>query len=244
VLLVHSSNFALRGFVEKPSVSALSKALPQRIVCIVDQGSGSTQEGLDSEPSVSSLLRAGADLVCFSGDKILGGPQAGLIVGRADLIGLLAKHPLMRAFRPGKTILSLLEASLAAKLRGNERQGPFAAQAALRLSAEKGMKTLRVLGRKILRLIPQDFKAGIRLTQTHATLGGGSTPDETMPSLALRLSSSHSARAVTSALRQAPVPLVARIEDESVLIDLIALADEDPRLIAQTIVFALTKEAP
>lgn len=250
VLLVHSSNFAIRGFTEKPSLSALSKALPEHVLRIVDQGSGCTLEGLESEPSVASLLRSGADLVCFSGDKILGGPQAGLIVGQADLIAILSKHPLMRAFRPGKIILSLLEATLLAKLCGGEvptmeagdigvRASRSAVQRALGLSAEPGLKTLRALGKKIAAGIPKDR---VKLMPSRATLGGGSTPDQTIPSLALRLTPRKSAQELSTALRQALPPLVSRIEEEQVIIDLIALADENPKTLADTIVFALKKE--
>ena len=250
ILLVHNSNFALRGFTEKPSLSALSKALPPTILRIVDQGSGSTTEELESEPSAAGLLRAGADLVCFSGDKLLGGPQAGLIVGRADLIATLSRHPLMRAFRPGKIILSLLEATLLAKLGGGAPSVPetsasgiaalgSAAQKALALSAEPGLKTLRSLARKITRTLPKDR---IALLRSRGALGGGSTPDQTFPSLALGISPLRSAESLSAGLRQAPLPLVARIENEKIIIDLITLADEDPRQVADTIAFALEHE--
>ncbi|MCE1157697.1 MAG: L-seryl-tRNA(Sec) selenium transferase [Spirochaetia bacterium] len=250
ILLVHSSNFVLRGFTEKPSLSALSKALPPTILRIVDQGSGSTTEELESEPSAAGLLRAGADLVCFSGDKLLGGPQAGLIVGRADLIATLSRHPLMRAFRPGKIILSLLEANLLAKLGGGAPSVPetsasgiaalgSAAQKALALSAEPGLKTLRSLARKITRTLPKDR---IALLRSRGALGGGSTPDQTFPSLALGISPLRSAESLSAGLRQAPLPLVARIENEKIIIDLITLADEDPRQVADTIAFALEHE--
>ena len=246
ILLVHSSNFALRGFVEKPSLSALDKALPKGILRIVDQGSGILAENLGSEPSAANLLRSGADLVCFSGDKILGGPQAGLVLGRADLIALLARHPLMRAFRPGKTVLSLLEASLKAMLKTEGRNDPDAilgaAETALRLSAEPGLKTLRAMGRRILRRIPKDYRDRIRLMPSRATLGGGSTPDETIPSLALQISPLRSARTLAEKLRRAPLPLVARIEDESVIVDLMALAGEAPGDIAETLGLAMAKE--
>jgi L-seryl-tRNA(Ser) seleniumtransferase len=246
-LLVHSSNFALRGFTEKPSLSELSKALPEDILRVVDQGSGSTVEGLESEPSAGSLLRSGADLVCFSGDKILGGPQAGLIVGRADLIAILSKHPLMRAFRPGKTILSLLEACLLAKLGGGEvstldtgkisaRASRSVAQRALELSAEPGLKTLRALSRKIAAGIP---KGRIKIITSRATLGGGSTPDQTIPSLALRIKPLNSAQELSTALRQAAPPLVSRIEEEHIIIDLITLTDENPKTVAAVIAYAL-----
>mgnify|MGYP000986576698 FL=1 len=117
-----------------------------------------------------------------------------------------------------------------------------AARIALRLSAESGLATLRAFGRSVLRRLPQGIKARIRLTPSRATLGGGSTPDETISSLALRISPIRSAAALAENLRRAPLPLVARIEDQAVVVDLMALAGEASRDIAETLAFAMAKE--
>jgi L-seryl-tRNA(Ser) seleniumtransferase len=274
VLVVHSSNFALRGFAERPLLSRLAKALPSGLPLVVDQGSGATGEALPEEESVQRILKSGASLVCFSGDKILGGPQAGLVVGRADLVARLARHPLMRCFRPGKTILSILEEVLIERLgreagRGGAAGAAGAAKAtkaagaaeaagateipgvagtagatcaerALSRTVPGKLSELRAFGHRILRTLPRDRAS---LVASRATLGGGSTPDEFLASAAISLSPLRSASRLARALRSASVPLVARIEGEKVIVDLLALADEDPRLIASVIAEAFALEA-
>ncbi|GAI79620.1 unnamed protein product [marine sediment metagenome] len=120
VLLVHNSSFKIHGFAHKPTTFAIADTIPQRLILAVDQGSGTTTESIPGERRVSSYLQGGAHLVCFSGDKVLGGQQAGLIVGRQDLIRTIAPHPLMRVVRSGKTIHSLIEDRLVRKLTGRE----------------------------------------------------------------------------------------------------------------------------
>jgi L-seryl-tRNA(Ser) seleniumtransferase len=108
VLTVHASNFRIRGFTGRPGIRELADHLPEGVLLVVDQGSGTTTERIPGEHSVSHYLSSGADLVSFSGDKVLGGPQAGFIVGGSELIRTLTRHPLNRVFRPGKTIYSLM----------------------------------------------------------------------------------------------------------------------------------------
>ena len=117
-LVVHSSNFRIRGFTEKPPLERLARVLPKDVILAVDQGSGALAEGVRGEQAAGRCLEDGAHLVCFSADKLLGGPQAGLIAGRSDLIQALSRHPLHRIFRPGKTVLSLLEECLVRRLNG------------------------------------------------------------------------------------------------------------------------------
>jgi L-seryl-tRNA(Ser) seleniumtransferase len=270
VLVVHSSNFALRGFTERPLLSKLAKALPQGLPLVVDQGSGATGEDVAEEESIQKIVRSGASLVCFSGDKILGGPQAGLVVGKADLVARLAKHPLMRCFRPGKTILSILEEVLierlgrgagrgeaagatgdygatrgpgatgAAGATGKPGSGSTCAERALARATPAGQSAIKAFGRKIMKSLPRERAS---LVASKATLGGGSTPDEFLASAAISLSPLRSASRLARALRSASLPLVARIEGEKVIIDLLALADEDPRLVASVIAEALALEA-
>jgi L-seryl-tRNA(Ser) seleniumtransferase len=130
VLMVHSSNFRIRGFTARPSIRELAPSLPEDVLMVVDQGSGTTTERIPGEQSVSHYLKSGAHLVSFSGDKVLGGPQAGFIVGKEELIQTLARHPLNRVFRPGKTIFSLMEEALIARLN---RTAPPPVEAVLNL---------------------------------------------------------------------------------------------------------------
>ena len=119
VLSVHRSNFAVRGFTSQPSLSEIKKILPSDAFLFVDQGSGTLTEDIRGETRVSKTLRDGADLVSFSCDKVLGGPQAGIISGRVDLIRRLESNQLYRVFRPGKTVYSLLEEILVRKVNGS-----------------------------------------------------------------------------------------------------------------------------
>jgi L-seryl-tRNA(Ser) seleniumtransferase len=193
VLVVHSSNFRIRGFAESPSVESLARALPPDVILAVDQGSGAITEELPGEERVGRLLKAGAQLVCFSADKLLGGPQAGLIVGRRDLLETLSRHPLNRVFRPGKTVVSLLEEFLVRRLNG-ELAG--AAQTALGLREQE----LRRRGRSLLRgLDPRRA----RLVPSVLTPGGGSAPDESFPSVAIELAGE---AAAASAAAEHPAP--------------------------------------
>ena len=241
VLVVHSSNFALRGFTERPILSRLAKALPPGLPLVVDQGSGAAGENLPGEASIQSLVRSGASLVCFSGDKILGGPQAGLIVGKAELVKQLALHPLMRTFRPGKTIFSILEAVLVERLGETSSPEPTTAvERAQAKAAEPGLAVLKAFGRKVLRSLPGDR---VKLIASKATIGGGSSPDEFVPSIAISLTPLRSAERLAKALRNGSTPIVARIEKEAVLLDLLTLADEDSRLIVSLISEALAVEA-
>ncbi len=212
-LVVHTSNFRVRGFTEKPALENLARALPKDVILAVDQGSGALAEGVRGEQAARSCLEAGAHLVCFSADKLLGGPQAGLIAGRADLIQTLSRHPLHRVFRPGKTVLSLLEECLVRRLNGSAGAGE-----ALSLSLEE----LQRRGRRVLRGVD----AGrARLVPAAMTPGGGSAPDEDYPSLAVELSGD--ARALLARLREWDTPIIGTIAEDKVLLNLAAVLPEE-----------------
>jgi L-seryl-tRNA(Ser) seleniumtransferase len=230
VLLVHTSNFALRGFSSKPGPAAVVAALPASIPVIVDQGSGCAFERIPGERQVGDYIDAGCTLVCFSADKLLGGPQAGIVAGRADLVARLARHPLYRAFRPGKMVYSLLERVLVERLNGEA--GP--AGRAIAMPVEELKKTAR----KIRSKLP---KGVATLVDTRAASGGGSGPDEFFDSIGLSITSPSSAAMLQAALRKAPVPLVAMIRNGAVLVDMATLAGEDPMDVVATISWALER---
>ncbi|TFG82708.1 MAG: L-seryl-tRNA(Sec) selenium transferase [Spirochaetales bacterium] len=232
VLVVHTSIFALRGFTRRPSQAELVKALPPGLPVIVDQGSGCIDEEIPGETPAAAYLKAGCALVCFSGDKLLGGPQAGIIAGRADLVAILREHPLYRAFRPGKTIYSLLERALVARLNGEP--GPAGS------ARERSIDDLKKLARKIRSKLPD---GSARVVDSEAASGGGMGPDEAFPSIALALSSTASTELLASALRRAAAPLVGIVRNGEVQVDMAALAHEDPALIAATIEWGLEKSA-
>lgn len=225
VLVVHTSNFRVRGFTEKPRLAELAVALPPRVILAVDQGSGTTSERLPGETGVSTLLEQGAKLVCFSGDKILGGPQAGIIAGKADLVRALSAHPLMRAFRPGKTVYALLEQCMVDRLNKTDAG---AAERSLGL----GRGELELMGGRILEGLGPD-KA--RLVETEISTGGGSSPDEFFPSLSIEISTDCPADEALLRLRRLPTPIIGTIEGGAVRLSLATMYGEDESYIAGAI---------
>jgi L-seryl-tRNA(Ser) seleniumtransferase len=215
VLLVHSSNFRIRGFTEKPPLDLLAHALPKDVILAVDQGSGALDEAVRGEQGAGRCLEAGAHLVSFSADKLLGGPQAGVIAGRSDLIRTLSRHPLNRVFRPGKTVLSLLEECLVRRLNG----GPAgSAGEVLSLSPEE----LQRRGRRVLRGLDS---TRVRLVPAVMTPGGGSAPDEDYPSLAVELAGEP--QALLARLREWETPIIGTIAEDRVLLNLATVLPEE-----------------
>lgn len=222
ILLAHQSNFRVIGFTTEPSTSDLAELAHSRgLPLIVDQGSGAMHDlrrwGLPPEETVAELLSAGADIVCFSGDKLLGGPQAGLIVGSEEWVAPLAKHPLYRALRPDKTALVVMDEVLRAHRSGQLEQIPL--YALLGIPVEK-LKSRAARLRRRLRA------AGVpaRGRATRAALGGGTTPEETIDSYGLGVPGG---QRLADRLRRTEPPVVARIENDEVVFDLRTVSSED-----------------
>lgn len=212
ILMVHRSNFALRGFASSPDIRDISRVKPAHVILCVDQGSGTTGEKLPGEISVRTYIDGGADLVCFSGDKVLGGPQAGIIVGKKKLIAALLKHPLYRVCRTGKTISSLLEELLIRRLNGE----PGEAARITGYSTDE----LKKRARRILRgLTCQELE----IVASAMTTGGGSSPDESSPSVSIRLNTGHKPDDVLARLRECNPPIIGTIQDGLVQINVATL---------------------
>ena len=214
LLKVHKSNFKITGFTSEPSRKELvALAKEKGLIYIEDLGSGSLQtvviEGKPVEPGLKEILAQGAPLVCASGDKLLGGPQAGLILGRADLVERLAKHPLYRCLRCDKTQLYLLERCLLAYARGERVPTQAMLSEPLSQVEERAQKIL-------FGLDPQRF----RLVKSLATPGGGTLPEESLPSWAIGVQDSENkAEVLAKRLRDGEPPLIGRIEQGILLID-------------------------
>jgi L-seryl-tRNA(Ser) seleniumtransferase len=242
LLRVHPSNFVMTGFTERPSLAELASIARRFTLPLVeDLGSGWLGDTPDApavladEPSVRSSLATGADLVFFSGDKLLGGPQAGIIVGRRDLIDRIRVHPLMRAVRAGKLTYGALEATLAL----------WATPPALaRLPVYRMLvTTAEEIGKRADRIASRlGHHAGLRVDVVDgaSTPGGGSAPSAALPTrvLTLRLPG-RSAASLESALRASDPPVVARIQDEAVVFDLRTVAPDDDDVLAGSIAAAL-----
>ncbi|WP_349921931.1 L-seryl-tRNA(Sec) selenium transferase [Aeromonas veronii] len=218
VLMVHRSNFAIRGFTESPDIGEVARALPDHIVLAVDQGSGLTTETFaPDETSVRQYLKAGADLVCYSGDKLLGGPQCGIIGGRADLIKRLEKHPMMRTFRPSRIVYSLLERLLIHKLN----KSPTGEGIAQRTLSDPAAMQERA--ERLMRALPGCFVQ----VQAQLVVGGGTLPDEFYPAPALVCLDPRPAQQLLDALRALPVPVIATVRQQQVLLNMASLLEED-----------------
>ena len=218
ILVAHRSNFHMSGFVATPPVTELAAIARRRGVPLwVDQGSGChldlSRFGLQREATVRELLAAGADAVLFSGDKLLAAPQAGIIVGSALAIAPLRRHPLRRALRPDKAALAGLAATLDAYLAEQHERVPLYGL----LATTEGE-----LHRRARTLVRHLASHGIaaRAVATRAVLGGGTTPDQTLPSWAVALAGGD---ALARRLRRVDPPLIGRVEEGHVLLDLRAV---------------------
>ncbi|MBI5840818.1 MAG: L-seryl-tRNA(Sec) selenium transferase [Chloroflexi bacterium] len=213
VLRAHHSNFKIIGFTEEPKLKDVANIAYEAGVPVVDDlGSGALLDtaryGLAHEPTVQESLEAGADIVCFSGDKLLGGPQAGIIVGRADLIAKIKKHPLARAVRADKTCLAGLTATLLHYLKDEaEREIPIWRMMSLTLKQVKGRAEAWSV----------ELRQG-KVVEGESTVGGGSLPGESMSTYLLELSVKSPDKFLKKLREQNP-PIIARTENNKVLLD-------------------------
>jgi L-seryl-tRNA(Ser) seleniumtransferase len=220
LLRVHQSNFRVVGFTERAGLQELANVARQRSVPLLDDlGSGALVE-LHDEPPARDSLAAGADLVCFSGDKLLGGPQAGIVAGRADLVEQLRRHPLHRALRIDKLGLAALEGTLL-----------------LYLEPEQALAEVPVL--RMLRAEPSSVRAraerlasavGGEVEETVGRVGGGALPLAELPSFACAIQEE-----LVGALRAHEPPVVGIVRDGRLLLDCLTLDDEEADEVAAAV---------
>lgn len=217
LLRAHPSNFRIEGFSAMPSLEEMATlAAEHGVPFVMDTGSGllGPHPLFPAEPDARTSLEAGADLVCFSGDKLLGGPQAGIIVGRADLVAALRAHPFARALRPGKVTLAQLEATLQLHAEGKRSAVPT-------WSAIEW--TLDELRARATELVAGIDGAGIQ--DGLSVVGGGSAPGQEVSSILVTLAGEP--ERVIAALRAAERPVIARIEAGVAVLDVRTVAPED-----------------
>jgi len=238
---VHPSNFTVSGFTEKPEVAELiSLGQRSRLPVVEDLGSGCLVDlssvGI-SEPTARESVEAGFSLVLFSGDKMLGGPQAGIIAGKKELVQKVRRHPLFRALRVDKLTIAAMEATLRAYLRGAWNEIPAlrmmqAGNEEIAVRTEAFYKTLST------KIVGADSEVGI--SDGRSLVGGGSTPAQSLPTRVLRIASArHSASDLELRLRTGAAPVIARIEDDRLLIDLRTVFPEQEAALAQALADAL-----
>jgi L-seryl-tRNA(Ser) seleniumtransferase len=276
ILRVHTSNYRIMGFTEEADLGELVELGRRRGVPVADDlGSGALYD-LDAfrgEPTVAASLRAGVDVVCFSGDKLLGGPQAGILLGRREIVERLRKHPVARALRLDKMTLAALEATL------RVYQDPERARRDIPVlrSLTRGLAETEALAAALLAAIERRSAGGfvLEVEQSSARAGGGSMPLTEVPSYAVRVrfpeppveggGPGGTARpagaaggpggsggepaisggelptvtALESALRRAPVPVIARVSQDSLHLDVLALDERDLEAVAETVAWAI-----
>ncbi|NQW03848.1 MAG: L-seryl-tRNA(Sec) selenium transferase [Acidobacteria bacterium] len=235
ILRVHPSNFRIEGFTERPALKDLS-ALARRFHLPVfeDQGSGwlglpqpgGWPEALRDEPSVGDSVGAGVSLVAFSGDKLLGGPQAGLIVGQRALVDQVRRHPLMRAVRADKQTYAALEATL-----GLWQREPARTEIPVVRMLLEPVEALERRAQALASSLGGTVKEGL------STIGGGSAPQSAIPTRLVSIrSTSKTAAQIEAALRAGSPPVIARIQQDTVLLDLRTVhPDEDSALQASVL---------
>lgn len=226
----HTSNYRVIGFTESVRMDALSALGRERGILTVDDiGSGAMVDpsdfGLDDEPTVRDSLAAGADLVCFSGDKLLGGPQCGIILGSKGLLKKIEKNPLMRTYRLDKLVLLALESTLSAY---DDRETAREAIPTLRMLSAPAEQLQRLgadLSERLNQAVPGE---SFDVVATTSFAGGGTLPQRSLPSTAVawhpnRNSPDHYSRL----LRLAPMPVVTRIEDDAICFDMRTIRPEE-----------------
>jgi L-seryl-tRNA(Ser) seleniumtransferase len=222
LLRVHQSNFRVVGFTERPDLAHLGRIAKRAGLPVVDDLGSGALAAVGDEPTPAESLRAGADLVCFSGDKLLGGPQAGVVVGRAELVERLRRHPLQRALRADKLTLAALEGTLSLALDPATRDRiPV-----LRMLHEP-VEQVRARAKRLAALV------GGEVEETVARVGGGALPLAELPSAACAVEEN-----LAEPLRLGDRPVIAVVRDGRTLLDCRTLTDEEVDEVAQAIVAA------
>lgn len=235
LLRVHRSNFAITGFTEQPALDELvALARRRNIPLMEDLGSGALFDlrsvGVTGEPGVLDSLRAGVDIVTYSGDKLLGGPQAGLISGRADLVARMRSNSLFRALRVDKLTYAALEATLLAYVKHDHDAVPVLRMMRLTKYA------ITARAQALIQSVNQSAHLKLELLDGESVIGGGAAPSAVLPTSLIALTrSGHSADELVARLRQADPPVIARVEEGRVLLDLRTVFPEQDAQVASVL---------
>ncbi|MGB8960202.1 MAG: L-seryl-tRNA(Sec) selenium transferase, partial [Candidatus Aminicenantales bacterium] len=243
ILRVHHSNYRIVGFAEEPSIEELAALGRARGVPVVDDlGSGALVDlarfGLATEPLVAASVRAGADVICFSGDKLIGGPQSGIIVGQSAWIQMIRKNPLARAFRCGKLTLAALESTLKLFLAPDKLTERHPIYRMLALTPDELGRRAKKLAASLRKSLPASVAVSVE--DGASQVGSGAVPVETLPTKVLAVRSSGLApEDLSRRLRFFTTPVFARIHKDAVLFDLRTILPGEDALVEQALVEAL-----
>ena len=254
ILRVHRSNFFMEGFVHSPSIADLARLArerapdfgPEGLPLVDDLGSGAWVDlaelaSLDHEPQPHESIQAGADLVCFSGDKLLGGPQAGLIVGQTDRIGTLKKDPFFRALRCDKLVFAALQATVESYLHARTTRDAPPPEGIPMLDLMRiPLETLRNRGESILARL-RTLAIQVTLGEGHSQIGGGVCPRSHLPSVTLIMRPhNQSVETLSRRLRQHPTPILGFIANDAVQIDLRTVFPHQDEILVQALTSTLS----
>jgi L-seryl-tRNA(Ser) seleniumtransferase len=226
LLRVHPSNFRILGFTERPSlVEFVELAQRHNLISMEDLGSGCLVElspyGIRDEPTASASLNAGVDVITFSGDKLLGGPQAGILAGKRQPLERIRENPLFRALRVDKLTIAALEATISLYLQGRTQAIP-----ALRM-IQLSRRAIHQRAACLAERISAHSQFSARIQDGDSLIGGGSTPAQALPTALLAVTHSrHSAQELEGFLRQNSPPVIARVEQDALLLDLRTVFEE------------------
>ena len=244
VLRVHQSNYRIVGFFEEPSLAELVELADKHNLPVIDDlGSGALVDlkeyGLETEPTVQESIKAGAEVACFSGDKLIGGPQAGIIVGKARTIEKIRKNPLARAFRIGKMTIAGMEATLRLFLTPERLNDSHPTYKMLSINVKELEKRARKIEKNL-----SDLGTQVKVIDGVSQVGSGSVPTETVPTKLLSVtttipSSAHLARE----LRNSNPPIFARVQKEAVLFDLRTIQPNEDSIVRDALAKILKKRS-
>ena len=244
ILRVHHSNYRIVGFAEEPPIEDLAALGRARGVPVIDDlGSGALVDlarfGLAAEPLVTASVRAGADVVCFSGDKLIGGPQSGIIAGKSDWIHKIRKNPLARAFRCGKLTLAALEATLKLFLAPDKLVERHPIYRMLALTPDELARRAKKMAASLRKALPAS--AAVEVEDGASQVGSGAVPVETLPTKVVAVrSTALPPEELARRLRFSTPPVFARIHKDAVLFDLRTIQPGEDALVERAIAEILT----
>ncbi len=244
LLKVHTSNFRVMGFTSEVSLNELVQlGREQHLPVMEDLGSGClidlTRYGLEREPTVQEAIRTGVDIVTFSGDKLLGGPQAGIILGKKDILESIKVNPLTRALRIDKLTLAALESTLLLYLDEKRAMEEIPTLRMLGLDRKK----LKSRGNRLLKRLQEKVSQGVQITlkEDVSQVGGGALPLQELPTIVLSIKSSDwSINSLQENLRKGPIPIISRISKDELILDMRTVFDEEIPLLAAGIAKVLS----
>lgn len=245
ILRVHHSNYRIVGFTAEPEVEELVELGDKQAIPVIDDlGSGALVDlqefGLQTEPLVTRSVKAGVAVACFSGDKLIGGPQSGLIVGKADYVNRIKKDPLARAFRCGKLTIAAMEATLKLFLAPETLKERHPLYRMLSLTLDELQKRARRMERSLRKRLPANIHVSV--VDEGSQVGSGSVPVETIPTKCLSLSSSSAGPDdLARALRLHKPPIFSRIRKDAVLFDFRTIQPEEDKIVEEAILLLFLK---